>query len=367
MSNVARNTLIATALVAATGLSFAARPGIGAPIRNPLTASAFTDATGARSFMGTMQIKVTNNSNEVVRVPYWQLPGSDESKSFRVLHDGQSVTYLGKIVKRGAPTDADMVSFQPHETKVIKVDLASTYDLSRGGNYTIAFNSLLDGARTLQGRRIGDAAGRAATLASNPISVYVDDRSPLLHLNQRKPGGGGTVTYQNGVGYAGCSATQISGAAAGLSQARVYTEDGKNYLNAGTQGPRYTTWFGAITTTRYNTAKSHFVSIDSAMDQSNNNIIIDCSCHQNYYAYVYPTQPYRIYVCNAFWSAPTSGTDSKGGTLVHEMSHFNVTAATDDHVYGQSAAKNLAITNPDQALDNADSHEYFGENTPHQN
>jgi len=82
---------------------------------------------------------------------------------------------------------------------------------------------------------------------------------------------------------------------------------------------------------------------------------------------VYPTQPYRIYVCNAFWSAPTSGTDSKGGTLVHEMSHFNVTAATDDHVYGQSGAKSLAISNPDQALDNADSHEYFAENTPAQN
>jgi peptidyl-Lys metalloendopeptidase len=367
MSNVARNTVLATALVAATGLSLAARQGNDAPIRNPLSVGLVTDAAGARSFMGTMQIKITNNSNQVVKVPYWQLPGSDEAKSFQVLHDGKPVDYLGKIVKRGAPTEADLVSFQPHETKVMKINIADTYDLSRGGNYTIAFHSLLDGARTLQGQRIGDAAGRAATLASSPLSVYVDDRSPLHQINQRKPGGGGTVTYQNGVGYAGCSATQITGAAAGLSQARVYTEDGKNYLNANTQGPRYTTWFGAITSARYATAKSHFVSIDSAMDQSNNAIIIDCSCHQSYYAYVYPTQPYRIYVCNAFWSAPTAGTDSKGGTLVHEMSHFNVTAATDDHVYGQSAAKNLAITDPTSALDNADNHEYFGENTPHQN
>jgi peptidyl-Lys metalloendopeptidase len=79
---------------------------------------------------------------------------------------------------------------------------------------------------------------------------------------------------------------------------------------------------------------------------------------------VYPTQPYKIYVCNAFWSAPTSGTDSKGGTLVHELSHFNAVAATDDHAYGQSAAASLAISNPTRALDNADSHEYFAENTP---
>ncbi|MEO8196116.1 MAG: M35 family metallo-endopeptidase [Thermoanaerobaculia bacterium] len=29
-----------------------------------------------------------------------------------------------------------------------------------------------------------------------------------------------------------------------------------------------------------------------------------------------------------------TGTDSKAGTLVHEMSHFNVVASTDDHAYG---------------------------------
>jgi peptidyl-Lys metalloendopeptidase len=69
-------------------------------------------------------------------------------------------------------------------------------------------------------------------------------------------------------------------------------------------------------------------------------------------------------VCNAFWNAPMTGTDSKGGTLVHEMSHFTVVADTDDHAYGQSACKNLAISSPTRALDNADSHEYFAENTP---
>ena len=46
------------------------------------------------------------------------------------------------------------------------------------------------------------------------------------------------------------------------------------------------------------------------------------------------------------------------------MSHFNVVASTDDWAYGQSAAANLAITDPVKALDNADSHEYFAENTP---
>jgi len=54
----------------------------------------------------------------------------------------------------------------------------------------------------------------------------------------------------------------------------------------------------------------------------------------------------------------------QGGTLVHESSHFTKNGATDDHVYGQSACKSLAQSNPAMAVDNADSHEYFAENNP---
>lgn len=49
------------------------------------------------------------------------------------------------------------------------------------------------------------------------------------------------------------------------------------------------------------------------------------------------------------------------------MSHFDVVAGTDDVVYGQTGSKNLAISDPDAAIRNADSHEYFAENTPFQN
>jgi peptidyl-Lys metalloendopeptidase len=71
-----------------------------------------------------------------------------------------------------------------------------------------------------------------------------------------------------------------------------------------------------------------------------------------------------IHLCPVFWEVSTTGTDSKAGTLVHESSHFTQLAGTDDHVYGQSGAKSLAISNPSEAIDNADSHEYFAENNP---
>jgi peptidyl-Lys metalloendopeptidase len=100
---------------------------------------------------------------------------------------------------------------------------------------------------------------------------------------------------------------------------------------------------------------------------NNASVRFNCTCTDSAYAYVYPTQPYTIYLCNAFWNAPSTGTDSKAGTLVHEMSHFNVVAGTNDYAYGQTAAKNLAIQNPTRAIANADSHEYFAENTPFKN
>ena len=36
-------------------------------------------------------------------------------------------------------------------------------------------------------------------------------------------------------------------------------------------------------------------------------------------------------------------------------------AGTQDYAYGQTACRNLAITNPTNATKNADSHEYFAE------
>lgn len=55
---------------------------------------------------------------------------------------------------------------------------------------------------------------------------------------------------------------------------------------------------------------------------------------------------------------------SQAGTLVHEGSHFVATAGTTDFAYGRTECQQLARANPNQAIRNADSYEYFVENTP---
>jgi peptidyl-Lys metalloendopeptidase len=140
--------------------------------------------------------------------------------------------------------------------------------------------------------------------------------------------------------------------------------DAEGYMHKKSLGARYSGWFGTIDAARSTTVARHFMAIRDGF--ANKPVTVDCGCNEAYYAYVYPNQPYKIYVCRAFWNAPMTGTDSKGGTLVHEMSHFTVVAGTDDWAYGQGAAAALAVDYPERAIDNADSHEYFGENEPRQ-
>jgi peptidyl-Lys metalloendopeptidase len=274
--------------------------------------------------------------------------------------DGKPVAYAGPLIKRGLPSPADFAILAPGETRKALVDLSAYYDMRQPGLYTVTLASPLQHASLSDGRMLTTERGLPMVLQSAPLQFLSKGAAQGPH--PKKPGSGGVVV--NGVTFVGCSSTQISGAGDAVVQARVYSENAKGYLNAGTVGSRYTTWFGAYTSTRYNTAQQHFTAIDAALDQSNGQVTINCGCNQNYYAYVYPTQPYQIYVCRAFWSAPLTGTDSKAGTLIHETSHFNNVAGTDDIVYGQSGAKNLAASDPDGALNNADNHEYFAENNP---
>ena len=352
MKGITRATFaLSTVLAGAIAAAVAAPPGAPA---NPLR-------VGMYAHDGVMEVLVTNTSDRVVRVPKWQLPDADlQGKLFRVSVDGKPVAYAGPLVKRGLPSPADFAVLGPGQTRRTLVDLSNYYDMRQPGLYTVTLASPLQHASLSDGRMLTTARGLPMVLQSAPLQFFSKGAS---HGPQaKKPGRGGTVV--NGVTFVGCSSTQISGAGDAVVQARVYSENAKGYLNTGTVGSRYTTWFGAYTSSRYNTAQQHFTNIDAALDQSNGQITINCGCNQNYYAYVYPNQPYQIYVCKVFWTAPLTGTDSKAGTLIHETSHFTNVAGTDDHVYGQTAARNLAASDPDSALDNADNHEYFAENNP---
>ncbi len=360
---------LATGALLSVAIAAALSSATAAPMRskiNPLRVGVMSLGDG------NVEIVVTNTSRKALRVPKYALPSTTaESNLFMISRDGEEVRYEGAMIKRGVPSATDFAILRPGQSVRTIVDLGTAYDLSKVGQYTVTFAAPLQYASLSGGARLNQANGSPMVAVSAPMRVFMDGSNQTalkLRLSAAKgkpaPGGGAVV---NGVTYVGCSSTQISDAGTAVNSARSYSENAKGYLNGGTVGPRYTSWFGAYTSARYGTASQHFVSIDSAIDQSAGQVKINCGCNQTYFAYVYPTRPYEIFVCRAFWSARNTGTDSKAGTLIHEMSHFNVVAGTDDWAYGQTAARNLASTDPTKALDNADSHEYFAENTPSQN
>lgn len=318
-----------------------------------------------------LTVTISNHGNRPVRLLKWEIPGeTDEASFFSVSRDGNPVLYLGKHYKRAPATSADYLLLPAGESLVRKVDLSTQFDFTVTGNYNVQYRPHhfhpIDRGSLLANKT--GAASVAGIGESASVSLWVQGASESLFERQLRESYAKADLMQQSVGYsANCSSSRRSTINSAVSTANTMATGAKSYLqNTPTanraSSQRYVTWFGSYTSSRWSTATSHFVKIDDALDTKP--LVFDCGCTSSAYAYVYPSQPYKVYLCNAFWSAPLSGTDSKGGTIVHELSHFNVVAGTDDHAYGQTAAKNLAKSNPSRALDNADNHEYFAENTP---
>ncbi len=300
-------------------------------------------------------VTISNPTNHTVRVLKWFTAADGvEEPIFAVTRDGEPVAYVGAHYKRPAATGKDYISLKAGESITSTVNLGDYYDLSQSGQYEIfyavaSFNLFDEKGNSFKYRDV---------LTSEKVSVNVEGRAG-------KPGPTPTPTPPppSGITFNRCTVDQQSLVTAAHGGAKDYALGAETYLATLTTGTsRYTTWFGTFTSARYNTVKSHFTAIRDAF--YNRSVTYDCGCKQNYYAYVYSNQPYKIYLCRVFWTAPMTGTDSKAGTLIHEMSHFDVVAGTDDFVYGQTGAMNLASTNPENAINNADNHEYFAENTP---
>ena len=299
----------------------------------------------------TLHVTITNLDEPSIRVLRWLIPAEGLTEPlFTVTRDGEPVAYLGMLVKRAAPTEQDYITLAAGESLSRAVNLSDYYDLSVSGNYAIQY----DVASVELYAKADNNAGR---LASNTLNLFIEGRAARAPEAIPAQMVSGTNTFN------GCSASRQTDLINARNAASTYTTEAMAYFSANKQGARYTTWFGVYDLSRYNTVSSHYSSISTAVDTANP-MNFDCTCTESYYAYVYPNSPYNIYLCNAFWSAPMTGTDSKAGALIHEITHFNVVIGTDDYVYGQSGAQALAISNPAQAIMNADNHEYFAENNP---
>jgi len=298
-----------------------------------------------------VNVAITNTSREAVSVLRWELPSSQpENAMFRITRDGQPVAYTGRMVKRAAPTAADYVRIEAGATLNFSVELTGTYELAANGTYAIEYAGVGQ-------RELGEA------LRSQALYVWLDGRTARAAASTAVAAAPNVISPIIFTG--NCSASQQTILTNAANAAQTYAQGAVNYFNT-TRGvtPRFAKWFGATPPrTNWNLVRTHYTAILDAF--ANKQLTLDCSCTQaGTYAYVFANAPYKIYACPVFWQVSLTGTDSQAGTLIHEMSHFTVVAGTQDYVYGQSGAAALAISNPANAVMNADNHEYFAENTP---
>jgi len=301
----------------------------------------------------TVVVKVSfqNEGERTLKFPKKDAPFDAvlEGNMFRVRHpDGPKAEYLGRMVKRAPPVnESDFVTLLPGQAVEVDVSMSVHYNFDQTGMYKIMY----------------DFKG----VHSATIEVYVEGRPKPIHdtphsIEQERQ----FATVAGVTRFQSCSNAQMIALGTARTYAMNYADSAATYLeNLFTSSSRYKMWFGTYVTARRNLAYQTFKRIRDAY--TSYTITFNCACRDpNTYAFVYPASYVQkvVHLCDAFWYAPQTGTDSKAGTLVHEMSHFSNIGNTNDVVYGQPGCRRLAIRNPAQTVHNADTHEYFAENNP---
>jgi peptidyl-Lys metalloendopeptidase len=318
----------------------------------------------------SLQVSYTllNESKQDVQVLTWNTPleGAFNSDYFNVSFDGKkelvSVPYRERHMKRAEAKAEDYILLLAGDSISIDLDISHGYLTERVGYYEIQFDGLIEyfaipfGVNAYEYQF--DSADRIQkSLQSNKVVGYQSLSFDAIEAKLPPT-------------FSSCDAGQQSQIDAALTAAEVMATEAAEALNNTTVGQRataerYTTWFGSFLSSRYTTVSTHFNAIQDAT--ANKTLQFSCGsprCGRTTFAFVYGNSPYEVYLCPEFWRAELTGTNSRAGTIIHELSHFTILGGTDDHQYGQSAAKQLGATDPNKAINNADSHEYFAENTP---
>ncbi|EKM83973.1 hypothetical protein AGABI1DRAFT_110574 [Agaricus bisporus var. burnettii JB137-S8] len=300
---------------------------------------------------------LTNSGNETVRIlkdPRGILSEHPANKFSIFNTEGSQPSFDGievKYVPEVAAKAGYHVALSPGQFVKVTHNLTDVYNFSTSGS----------GSYKLKARDIFyvvDKNDAVVTLHATENFHHEIHISGKLESNRPGwPDASRLSTFVN------CTSLQQSSVRSAAAAAKTYAANAHSYFgNNNTGTPRYTTWFGPLVASRRKVVSSHFSAINS---NDFGGFTYDCSCTDpEMFAYVYPSNFGYIHLCGAFWNAPTTGTDSTAGTIIHESSHFLRNGGTGDIVYGQSSAKSLAITDPASAITNADSHEYFAENNP---
>ncbi len=309
---------------------------------------------------GRVVLSITNNSKKDIEVLKWNTPLEKRLSAdmFNVKLGQKDADYTGRLIKRGTATDNDYMLLESGVSEKITIDLSKYYSMKKKGNYSVEFDGSFK-YRTLDTKEVKEEQLKKSEIPKTTLFfIPTSQQKRALALKQ-------TANFN------GCSQNDIEVLKLAHDDAITMSKEASQKMNQAkknTSAERYVTWFGKPSEKRQKIVTDAYNKIYDAFE--NKNVEFDCgTCrsdaeYEEVYAYVHPNQHYKIYLCGAFWKSSRTGTDTQGGTLIHEASHFAVIANTEDYAYGQADAKALAKNSPDKAVNNAENYDYFAENNP---
>lgn len=271
---------------------------------------------------------------------------------------GSPLQYEGRYVYRTPPSKDEYILLKPGERVAVNVKINDIFTLHSDGLYDIKYNKPL---QVLSKEEMDLGMEGREVKVSESVSIYLENAHlfsspPRERLGQEE----GTIVHTESCTlavYVGGSEKERSDTTAahkklcaGFDKVKAKVRNDKNY----------TTWFGAYTASRADKVKGVYQKCRDGISQNTVTYNIRPSdCKPNWYAYTYHNSR-TVYLCNIYFRDPiacrTSGT-SKEGTLVHEWTH--AFGLTEDFAYGETNVKNLAKSNPDKAVNNAETYEFY--------
>ncbi|XP_019853821.1 PREDICTED: uncharacterized protein LOC105313278 isoform X2 [Amphimedon queenslandica] len=298
----------------------------------------------------------TNNGNEDLYLLKRNTPLEGLNSQFvSVSLDGRPLEYEGIIIHRLPPTKDEFVLLKAGESISALVQITDAFSIDTDGLYTVQYS------RPLQYLSVNEMSEMSTgklreSIVRESVHIHLEDTS-LLSRPKKEETKANYIVHLEACGSASFVGDRNNSATldahkklcSGIDKAKGGVGNNKVYV----------TWFGTYTSGRATKVKEVYQKMRDGIGSKtctyhNNGPL----CKPNYYAYTYKGST-TVYLCDVYYGDPTDCSktgESKEGTLIHEWAH--AFAYIDDVTYGRTNCKNLAKSNPDDAVRNADTYLY---------
>lgn len=291
------------------------------------------------------------------------LEGLRSSVLFSVVSNTKNkpVQYEGLLFKRAAPTLEEYLRVPARSSLSASVDLTLAYNIQEADTYSIQlkmdlqyFEAGLGQPTNTSSQTVSSNISQFSTTGNKPPKLTIA-QTLLKNMSQdfestSEVNGAITPSFSG----TGTSRDQTT---AKTAFATAYSAVYKSYQSVTSDLRSYQTWFGPTYYSNY--VMGIYLSVYEAMGNTRFTLYFHGpECDKGVFAYTFFRSTY-LYLCDGYFAAPTTGSDSKVGTLVHELTH--AVGETEDYEYGEAACQNLALNDPQRAIMNADNYEYFTE------